>query len=103
MGVLRLLGWGGAFLAAAAPALWTWLAQRGLVFDADWLQKMHLLGGPQLPDDVWQAGTPDIPRFACIMGLAAVALGFPMAAEQRRKTLLLAGVIPAFCSSSGMR
>jgi GH35 family endo-1,4-beta-xylanase len=88
--LLRLLLACCLFVAAAAPTLYM-MATQHQQFDAEWLQLMHIRSGDHsFPSTWWAAGTPDVPRFACIMGLAALAMAFPMRPAQRRKTLLLA-------------
>lgn len=78
------------FVAAASPTLYM-MATQHQTFDAEWLQLMHIRSGDHsFPSTWWAAGTPDVPRFACIVGLAALAMSFPMRPAQRRKTLLLA-------------
>lgn len=94
VGVVKLLGYCGIFLLAAAPTLLRLLAQRHAVYDGRWLQLMHLRSADHsFPTSWWQSGTPDIPRFLSIIALAAVALGFHIPAAHRRKSLLLGGGI----------
>jgi hypothetical protein len=78
------------FIGAALPTLWM-MARQHQTFDTDWLQLMRIRSADHsFPTAWWEAGSPDVPRFLCLVGLAALALGYPLRPTATRKTLLLA-------------
>ena len=91
--LIKQIGWRklaallGIFALTASPTLWMIITQHHAPFDPLWLQLTHVRSADHsFPSSWWQPGTPDLPRFACILALAALALSFPMPAAARRKT-----------------
>jgi endo-1,4-beta-xylanase len=82
-----------AFLIPALPTMW-FMASHSQEFSAEWV-RWTMLRSPDhsFPTSWWQVGSSELPRFVLICGLAAVALGFPMEPQQRRKGILLAGAV----------
>ena len=84
------------FLTLAAPTLLPMLLHRQ-VFDAHWLQLMHLRSGHHsFPVTWWRAGQPDLPQFLLILALAGVALSLVPGDHWRKTGLLAAGVALLF-------
>ena len=73
LGWRKLAGLLVVMAACAAPA--AWLALRAHeTFDAQWMQLMHIRSAlHSFPSAWWRAGNPEIPRFALIFALAALA------------------------------
>src|SRR5262249_14168351 len=73
-----------------SPTLYL-MVQHRQAFDAAWIMLTRIRSADHsFPSSWWQAGSPDIPRFLLLLGLAAISLSFPARARQQRKTLLLA-------------
>jgi endo-1,4-beta-xylanase len=94
VGIRNLALGAGLFGAAALPTLML-LVRQAQVLEAGqlklWLELMHIRSADHsFPTAWWQNDQPDIPRFACVLGLAAVSLGFRLPARMKRRTLLLA-------------
>ena len=100
---IRRVGWknlviGGAlFLAAAMPTVLLLIQQQQQLTKEQfelWLQLMYIRSADHsFPSSWWQNDQPDIPRFACILGLAAVALSFRLPPRMRRRALLVAAAV----------
>jgi endo-1,4-beta-xylanase len=98
---VRRVGWrmlaasAALFLVAAAPTITLMVVRNQPPADYGlWLELMHIRSADHsFPSSWWQEGVSDIPRFACILGLAAVALGFRLPPRMKRKTLLLMAAI----------
>jgi len=94
LGGKKLLALFGIALATALPTL-LWMLMSRQSFGEDWLRLAHIRSSQQLfLTSWWVAGNADIPRFALIAGLGALAMSFVPPEFQRRKTQLL--VIAAF-------
>jgi hypothetical protein len=97
VGVWKFLAACGLFVLAAAPTVAIMLSHRQH-FDAQWLDLMHIRSADHsFPSAWWQAGDTDLPRFLCIIGLAAIGMSYPMA-RSRRRTIgwLFAGMLALF-------
>ncbi|HVX86736.1 MAG TPA: DUF6798 domain-containing protein [Phycisphaerae bacterium] len=89
IGLWRFLAACALFVLAAAPTL-VIMASQHQQFDAQWLDLMHIRSADHsFPSAWWQPGDPDLPRFLCILGLAAIAMSYPMARSRRRTVALL--------------
>jgi GH35 family endo-1,4-beta-xylanase len=77
------------FVAAASPTIGMMLAHRQAFSDPQWLALTRVRSGDHsFPSTWWLAGETDLPRFALVAGLFAVALGYRSAAvRQRRQTI----------------
>ena len=94
LGILRPIGYFALFALAAAPTLRQMAVKSGAEFDEFWLQMTHIRSADHsFPSAWWEPGLPDVPRFACIVALAAVAMGFRMKADRRRTTLLIGAAV----------
>jgi len=95
VGFIKLLTATGLFLLAAMPTIVTMvMIQRGQHLSPaeakEWLLLMHIRSADHsFPTTWWNDGNPNIPRFAAILGLAAVALSFKLPPAMKRRTLLL--------------
>jgi GH35 family endo-1,4-beta-xylanase len=94
LGGKKLLALFGIALATALPTL-VWMLMNRQPFGEDWLRLAHIRSSQQLfLTSWWVAGNADIPRFALIAGLGALAMSFVPPEFQRRQTQLL--VMAAF-------
>lgn len=100
---LKQAGPGAAlFLCAAAPTLFLMMS-RHQAYDQQWLDLTYLRSADHsFPFSWWQAGLPDVPRFALIAGLAGLSWSLTPRTPARRRTglavlavgvLFLAGVL----------
>jgi hypothetical protein len=88
LGWKRLFGLMLVFGVIASPTVLEMLRHRQ-TFDATWVMLTRIRSGDHtFPSTWWQTGSSDIPRYAMLIGLGALALSFP--SPRQRKTLLLA-------------
>lgn len=88
LGWKRLFGFGLVFGVIASPTVLEMLQHRQ-TFDATWVMLTRIRSGEHtFPSTWWQTGSSDIPRYAMLIGLGALALSFP--SPRQRKTILLA-------------
>ncbi len=60
-------------------------------FDAAWIDITHLRSAEHsFPSRGWCRGDADLPRFACLIGLGAIAMSFRSRSKIHRRTVLLA-------------
>ncbi len=77
------------FCLAAAPTAMQ-MATEHQTFDATWLKVTHIRSGDHsFPSTLWQAGNVELPRFALLVGIAAVALSWPMPSTTRRRSIFM--------------
>jgi endo-1,4-beta-xylanase len=85
-----ILAAGAVFLVLASPTLLLMLPH-GQHWDATWIARTRIRSADHVfPSIWWQTGDPEIPQFAVILGLAALAMSFRGRPETLRKTLWLA-------------
>lgn len=100
VGWKKLLLVGFVFLAISAPTIKE-MAHRQ-VFDAQWVALTRIRSGDHsFPSTWWQPGTPDIPRFLLIAGLAVLSLSFPAERKQQRKSIFI-GIAAAILFLEGI-
>jgi GH35 family endo-1,4-beta-xylanase len=78
------------FAVLASPTIAEMLRHRQQ-FDGFWLDKTRIRSADHsFPSSWWTAGASDVPRFALLVGLAAVSMSFSAGRTEQRKSLLLA-------------
>jgi hypothetical protein len=99
LGNSRALGWRKvagllALMGALALPVVCLALRHPQSFDAHWLQMMHVRSAlHSFPSAWWRPGNPDVPRFALLCGLAALAWSWRPPGTTARTTAWLAGAI----------
>jgi GH35 family endo-1,4-beta-xylanase len=79
------------FVLAALPTLFAMLAHRQS-FDAAWIALTEIRSADHsFPSTWWQVGSASVPRFALLIGIGAVAMGFRAPPIRRRQWLAMLG------------
>ncbi|MEX0777567.1 MAG: DUF6798 domain-containing protein [Phycisphaeraceae bacterium] len=76
IGVLKVLGMLAVYGLLASPTL-VLMISRYQHFGGEWMTLMHIRSAQNsFPSTWWQAGNPDLPRLATLVGLAVLAMSF---------------------------